>query len=446
MRKEYSPFILILAVFVAISGLLFGFDTGTLTGAILFIKKQFNLSLHQHQFVVAVALLGGVVGALISGYFADTYGRKKVLIAALFLFIIGALTTASAYLLPKLIVGRLLTGFAIGTFFVTAPTYVSEIAPPKSRGFMVTTIQLFVTVGILAAFIANYFIANFDQGWRYMFSIAALIAIIQAVALFFFPESPRFLVLSKKSRKALKVLQKTHDKKSAETELAKIKKVITRKKVHIKELFSPKFRLAFIIALLLNIFQQITGINAIIYYAPTLFQMSGFSNTTTALLATMGLGIVNFLMTLVAIFLVDKVGRKPILDTGLALMAFAMFGMGVSFYFHTIPSIHILLFIFTLLFVGAFALSMGPMTWLISSEILPTSMRGKAMSLVTAANWGFNFLVSCTFLTLAHSMGSTAVFVIFGFISIIGLLFFHKAVPETKNKVLEEIKTPKIHL
>ena len=290
IKNHFSPYVITLTLFAAISGLLFGYDTGVIAGAILFLKKQFRLDTFHLQLVVAIMLLGAAIGALIAGPLTDKFGRRKVIIGAALLFIIGAFTLAFAQKVSHLITGRILVGLATGISLIATPLYIAEIAPPRTRGFLVTCNQLFVTIGILVAYISNYVFIDFDQGWRYMFGIAFIPALVQAISMLFFPETPRFLVLNHKNNKALKVLKHTRSEKTAQSELNKIQKNVKQKRIDVSDLLSKSIKPAFTIAILLHIAQQVTGINAIIYYAPTIFQMVGFSKTTTAVLATVGCG------------------------------------------------------------------------------------------------------------------------------------------------------------
>jgi sugar porter (SP) family MFS transporter len=444
LRNHFTPYMITLTLFAAISGLLFGYDTGVIAGAILFLKKQFALNTFQLQIVVAIMLLGAAVGALFAGPLTDHFGRRKIIIGAALLFIIGAFTLALAQKLSHLIIGRIIVGLATGMSLIATPLYIAEIAPPKTRGFLVTCNQLFITIGILVAYISNYVFIHIQQGWRYMFGLAFIPALVQAISMLFFPETPRFLVLQHKGNKALKVLKRTRTEKTAQSELTKIQKDTKGRPVKVADLLSDKIKPAFIIAMALHIFQQITGINAIIYYAPTIFQMVGFSQAATAVLASVGIGVINVIMTFVAIYLLDRVGRKPLLDIGLAGMAFSMFAVAVSIYFQKIQGAHILSLIFTMAFVGFFAISMGPIPWLMAPEILPTKLRGKLMAVAACSNWVFNFIISATFLSLVEFFGFVITFSLFGFLSILALLFFHTAAPETKDKLLEDIKIPKL--
>lgn len=438
-QTKANRFVIVLAIFAALGGFLFGYDTGVVSGALLFIKKDFHLGISQQEWVVSSMLITATLGALFAGPVTDKIGRRKVIVAASVLFIIGSFCLALAPSYGSLLIGRMTVGLAVGFSSTAVPLYIAEIAPANHRGMLVTLNQLFITVGILSAFIINYCFAETLNGWRWMFGLAAIPSVIQCIGMIFFPDTPRFLLSKGCEKEAKAVLKATRIEQHLTQDLKRIKSNLSKQKGTWTELFSRKIAPALGIAISLQIFQQLTGINTVIYYAPEIFQAAGFKGASSALAATMGVGIVNVIMTLVALPLLDKWGRRPLLFTGLSGMIIALFAISGAFFFPSVAALKIVSVIGLMLFVGSFAIGLGPMPWLIPSEILPTKIRGRASSLSVVGNWGSNFIVASFFLTLIHSIGVGMTFALFGLISIIALAFFFSVLPETKDKTLEEI-------
>ena len=435
-------FVYICACFAAIGGFLFGYDTGVIAGAILFIRKEFTLGPGAEELIIGIISIGAVLGALASGPLSDRFGRKKVVLASALLFIASSSQLALSYDVSSLVIGRLIVGFAIGIASTTVPIYIAELAPREHRGTLVTTMQLAITIGILAAFCAGALFAT-HENWRLMFFIGAIPAAIQFIGMLFLPESPRWLIKSGKTKLANAVLLSVRDKSTdVKKEVDHIKKNIKVEHSTWRELFEPAARRALLIGVGVTVIQQITGINCVLYYAPTIFQFSGFGSTTTAMLATTGVGLINVFMTFIAIWLLDRAGRRPLMLVGLGGMIFSLFLLGLGF---LLPqefgsSIGFLTALSLMLFVGFFAFSMGPVGWLLNSEIYPLKIRGRAMSLAVFSNWLANFIVTTSFLTLIKSLGSTYTFWLYALIGVLGWIFIFFKVPETKGKSLEEIQ------
>jgi len=435
-------FVYVCACFAAIGGFLFGYDTGVIAGAILFIRKEFTLGPGAEELIIGIISIGAVLGALVSGPLSDRFGRKKVVLASALLFIASSSQLALSYDVSSLIFGRLIVGFAIGIASTTVPIYIAELAPREHRGTLVTTMQLAITIGILAAFCAGALFAT-HENWRMMFFMGAIPAAIQFIGMIFLPESPRWLIKSGKEKHASTVLLSVRDRASdVKKEIEHIKKNIKVERSTWRELLHPAARRALLIGVGVTVIQQITGINCVLYYAPTIFQFSGFGSNTTAMLATTGVGLVNVFMTFVAIWLLDRAGRRPLMLVGLGGMIFSLFMLGLGF---LLPkefgsSVGLLTALSLMLFVGFFAFSMGPVGWLLNSEIYPLKIRGRAMSLAVFSNWLANFIVTTSFLTLLKSLGSTYTFWLYGLIAVIGWIFIYIKVPETKGKSLEEIQ------
>jgi SP family galactose:H+ symporter-like MFS transporter len=433
--------IFVVALVAALAGLLFGYDTGVISGAILFIKDQFHLAAGAEERVVSSVLLGAVIGAALSGTVADYLGRRKSIIIASILFSLGAIGCALAPGIPILILYRLVIGLAIGVASYTAPLYISEISPPKLRGGLVSLNQLMITCGIVVSYIIDYLLSLGNNEWRWMFAVGAVPAAILFIGMLFLPETPRWLVSKGFVDKARDVLNRTQKGKDADKEIDEISKTLTQKKCTWSEIFQPLIRPAIIVGVGLAFFQQATGINTIIYYAPTIFEFAGFASHQVAILATIGVGIVNVLMTVVAIWLLDKLGRKPLLYAGLIGMALSLGILGMAFKLHGLTKVMQWVAVGSvLLYIASFAVSLGPIFWLIIAEIYPLRIRGRAMSLATVSNWGFNMVVAATFLTFIEKLGKTGVFWLYGFVAILGILFCYLFVPETKGLTLEKIE------
>jgi sugar porter (SP) family MFS transporter len=402
-----------------------------------------------------------MAGALISGKLADIYGRKRIIITTAIVFIFGSAISGLAPDVTYIITGRVIIGLAIGVASFTVPLYISEVSPRKIRGALVSLNQLAITIGIFVSYLIDLGFANTHQGWRWMFIIGVVPAIVLGVGMFFLPDTPRWLMSKGKDKEAELALLKTAAPEDIEDELSSIKQVLLSEKnskTSLSELFKPWLRPALIIGIGLMFFQQFTGINTVIYYAPTIFQIAGFQGDFAPILATSLVGIVNILMTIVAIWLVDKWGRKPLTYLGLAGMVVALAILGIAFNraealgsslkWISVGSI--------IIYIGFFAISLGPIAWLIMSEIYPLKIRGIAMSLATFSNWLFNFIVAKTFLTLTrvltipgteitgadgtHSPNPAGAFWLFAFIGILGLVFTYFYMPETKGHTLEEIE------
>ncbi|MCB1109471.1 MAG: sugar porter family MFS transporter [Chlamydiia bacterium] len=431
----------IISAVAAIGGLLFGYDTGVISGAILYIQKQYVVSTIQEELIISMVSLGAIFGALSGGPLSDRLGRKTIVLASSLVFVVSAIGLSFSGSVNELIFWRLIVGFAIGISSATAPLYIAELAPRYIRGALVSINQLFITIGILSSYLIGLLFVE-SQSWRLMFAIAAIPAGFQFLVMCFFPESPRFLTKIGDKPRALAVLRRFRgNEEDAILEIAHIEKKINRKKAHWSELLSRKVRPALLAGLGVTIIQQITGINTIIYYAPTIFKFAGFGSDKAALLATTWVGVVNVMMTFVAIYLLDKVGRKPLLLFGLGGMVLSLTILGIGFY-QTVSAyfVGIICLICLFTYIASFAYSLGPIGWLLNSEIYPLHIRGRAMGVATCANWVSNFIVTATFLNLIQLLGKSGTFWLYGLIGFFGLFFIWKRVPETKAKSLEEIE------
>lgn len=426
------------AIVAAVAGLLFGYDTGVISGAILFLKTDFHLSATSEEFVVASVLVGAILGAMAGGFMADRFGRRKMLIVAAIVFGGAALVTAFTPNMALLIAGRIGVGIAIGSASFTAPLYISEIAPARIRGALVSLNQLAITSGIVVAYLVDFLFAG-TQDWRAMFGLAVIPAAMLLVGMLLMPRSPRWLMGHGLQNEAVTAMKRL--RQDVSRELVEIKHDIIPKSSNGVKLWTPALRPVIIIGVGLAIFQQITGINTIVYYAPTIFEMAGMHSASVAILATFGVGMANVLMTLVAIRLVDRVGRRPLLLYGTAGMVVSLGALGIIFHLSGISGILAWITLISLVvYVASFAIGLGPVFWLLISEIYPLVVRGRAMSLATIMNWASNLLVTLSFLSLIRWMGRGNTFWLFGAIGIGTWAFIYYLVPETKGRSLESIE------
>ena len=471
--KTYNRgYVILIAAIAAFGGLLFGFDTGVISGALLLIKNDPNLVINgmsqlperTQEWIVSVTVLGAAVGALSSGRITDILGRKKVLIITAFIFAVGSIGLAAASTVALLIIWRLIIGLAIGVASYTVPLYISELSPTHVRGALVSINQLAITVGIFASYIVDLGFANFDEGWRWMFLVGLVPSLVLGIGMFFLPETPRWLMGYKTEEKAKKVLDKVGEHNKEEV-LSQIKANIEAERKQttgtLSILRAKWVRPALIIGIGIMIFQQFTGINTIIYYSPTIFEMAGFGAESgnavyNAILPSLPIGFVNVLFTIVSIYLVDRWGRKPLLYLGLIGMVVALIALGIGFTFHNSigGALKWISFVSMIIYIPFFAISLGPIAWLLISEVYPTKIRGLGMSIATMVNWISNFLIANTFLSLGRAVtgempnpaGEGALvnpggaFFIYAVVGILGLIFVYSYIPETKGHSLEKIE------
>jgi sugar porter (SP) family MFS transporter len=430
-----------LSCIAAITGLLFGFDTGIISGALLFIEKDFLVTTELKEIIVSSVLLGAMLGSPISGRLTDRFGRRKLMLITSGLFIAGTMIAALAVNVYGIIAGRLLIGFAIGMGSYTAPLYIAEIAPFELRGGLVTLNQLAITIGILCSYIINYVFTNIDGSWRWMFGIGFVPALLLSLGMIFLPESPRFLVKINQTSKAKKILQQLRDTQDVSAEIADIQKSLQIRQTSFREIFSPWVLPVLFLGAMMGLIQQVTGINTIIYYAPTIFQLAGFQDASSSILATVGIGVVNVLATVAAIFFLDRIGRRPLLLTGLAGMGLTLATLSLAFYIGAdSPMLRWVAMGCTFLYIICFAFSLGAMLWLLVSEIFPLDVRATAMSIAILSCWFWNFIVSATFLTLLNQLGASMTFLLYTVMCALSLVFCYYKVPETNGITLEQIE------
>ena len=454
MNKK--TFLLLITAISALGGLLFGYDTGVINGAQFYLSKYFELDATLKGWVVGSALLGCFVGAIIAGPLSIKIGRKWSLIISAVLFSVSAWGSGLPEMLPEtvtmLVVFRIIGGLGIGIASMNAPMYIAEIAPSNIRGKMVTYYQLAIVVGFFVVFLATYFIGNslteaenLQFGWRRMFWSELVPSLLFLVLLFFVPKSPRWLAIKGEDDAALSILNKVHGEEQAKNEIEEIKASLVKKEQKVKVNYFSKAILAIIvIGTTLSVLQQFTGINAVLYYGADIFEKALGFGKEDVLAQQILLAFVNLVFTFVAMYTVDKYGRKPLLYVGSVGMIIGFLLLGVSLQQNTVGLVSL---IGVLVFIGSFALSMGPVVWVILSEMFPNKIRSVAMSVAVAAQWAANYLVSQTFPMVMESEannsapwnGSMPYFIFIAFIIVI-IFLTYKFIPETKGKSLEEIE------
>ncbi len=434
--------VIVTAATAGLAGLLFGYDTGVIAGALLQITPDFGLGSFESGLVVGAVPIGAVLGAWIASSTADRYGRRSLILAAGIIFIIGAIVSALSPDTLILVASRVVIGVAIGVASAVAPVYISEVAPPDIRGRLVTFFQLAVTVGILVAYLVGLGFANTDEGWRWMLGVGAIPALALVIGIVRLPPSPRWLLMVNREDDARAALHRvrTEGPEQIELEIKEIQASMAVSEGSWRDLLAPAVKAALVVGIGLAILQQITGINTVIYYAPTIIQATGIDSDFSSILASLGVGIINVVMTVVALRLLDSKGRREMLFIGVSGISLSLFLLGLAFLigadktFATVMAIGSLM-----LFVSSFAISLGPIFWLLNAEIYPLSVRSKAASAGTMTNWFFNFLVSLTFLPLIDLLSRTGAFWFYGAIGLVTLWFCWKFVPETKGRSLEQI-------
>jgi SP family galactose:H+ symporter-like MFS transporter len=441
-RATSTGFIYVAALFAALGGLLFGYDTGVISGALIFIRKTFALTTFQQEFVVSIVLVGAATGALLGGRFADRIGRRGTLLVTSIIFIAGAIVCAAAGGVTVLVIGRAIVGLGIGLASSAVPLYISEVSPASSRGWQVSLFQLAITVGILVAYLVDYAFSG-SAGWRWMLGLAVIPGAMLGGGMLFLPETPRWLAEHREPDAARGVLQKIRGSSDVGAELDDIETTLaaSEERGRWSDLWMPALRPALTIGIGLAIFQQVTGINTVIYYAPTIIQKAGIQSASGAILATAGIGLVNVLMTVVSMWLIDRSGRRAMLLVGIGGMIVTLGVLGLVFHLSTSSGALAQIAVVTLMaYVASFAISLGPIFWLLIAEIYPLKIRGIAEGTAAGANWAANFLVSLTFLTLVDWLGPSWTFWLYSLLAVAAWIFSFYLVPETKGRTLEEIE------
>ena len=436
-----NRFVTGIAMLAALGGFLFGYDTGIIGQALPQIQKELHPSTVESSWIVAAILIGAMIGAVISGWLSEAISRKWTKCLSGCVYVVGALAAAFAQDVMWLIAARFVLGLSVGTASFVAPEYISEQTPPKIRGGTVTYNQLMVTAGILLAYIAGYLLHPVTYNWRWMLGIAVVPGAALAISMVFVPHSPRWLVKKGRIDEARKVLERTRTESDVDEELESIQDVTEKEKDwKVPDLFRSKVRPLILIGIGLAVFQQFVVVNTVIYFASTILHYTGASTSSAVLLAVY-VGVTNFVMTIVAILLMDWVGRRGLLITGTAILCVALVVLGCFFQFSSLtqhaPWLGVACVI---VYIIGFAIGLGPVFWLMISEIYPLQFRSQAMAVATVCNWGANFLVAYFFLQQTQAIGKGPTFWIYAGIAVVALVFFWFKVPETKNRSLEEIE------
>ena len=438
--KGSSLYILLATIVAATSGLLFGFDIAVINGALIFLREQLHLAVVETEMAASSLLFGCIFGASAAGWLSDRFGRKRVLMISGLLFALSAIGAAIPHTLAQFAAARLAGGLAVGAASVLAPLYIAEVAPARNRGMLVALNQMTIVTGILLSYLVNWLLAfNAQNGWRWMFATAAVPATIFFVAMFFVPESPRWLVENQRGPEALRVLTRVNGDVIARQELQQIQEAVAQETGSLLELLQPGLRRAFWIGVSLAILQQITGINTVIFYGSIIFKEHvAHQSNTSAVSVNVVVGVVNFLMTIVALGLIDKLGRRPLLMISTAMMAACQAALGFAFLLKAPPAMLVLTIV--LFCVAAFAVGLGPGVWVLLSEIFPTRIRGRAMSIATICLWIACTVLTMTFLSLVKAIAATGAFLIYSGMCVVTFFIVWRFVPETKGRSLEEIE------
>ena len=434
-----KPYVVLISVVAALGGLLFGFDTAVISGTLNFIQPYFGLSEAGLGWTVSSLLFGCIAGVTIAGKLGDRFGRKKILMVAALLFLLSAVGSAVSTRLGLFVAARLVGGVAVGIASILSPMYIAEVSPAAYRGRLVSLNQLAIVIGILVAFFTNYLLVDTgENNWRWMLLVMAIPAVLLFFSLFAVPESPRWLVAKNQIQKARIVLGKILGETESRERLTEIEQTLqNHTEAEFNELFKEKVRPILWIGIILAVFQQITGINTIMYYAPKIFAGIGQSNDT-ALLQTIAIGGTNLVFTVVAMLFIDRFGRRFLIIAGSIGMTVMLLGLSVLYFTENTAGIFVLVFI--LGYIAFFAASLGPALWVVVSEIFPNRLRSKGMSVALVALWTSATIVAIVFPVMLEKLDGAATFMIFALICLGSLLYTWKYVPETKGKSLEELE------
>lgn len=436
MNKTY---IWLISMVAALGGLLFGFDIAIFSGTIPFIQPLFNLDAAGLGWVGSSLYVGCMAGALVTGWLTDRFGRKKPLILAALIFAFSSVLMALAGSAAELALWRIVAGFGVGAASMLSPLYIAEVSPPAVRGKMVSINQLAIVVGILLAYLSNYFLAGWENNWRWMFASGALPSALFFFFVFLVPESPRWLLARNREEQARKVLGRLVEPTEIEPEIRAVRSSLSAKtlKVGFSGLFKAGIRFIVLLGIGIAVFQQISGANAVFFYAPVIFEQAGMQ-VNDQLFQQILIGIINLAYTLLAMQLVDKVGRKKMMLAGSSLMALFLVLVAACFYFNLLEGYW--LTVVVLAFIATYATTLAPVTWVLISEIFPNRVRGMAVSVATFALWAACFALAYAFPVLIQALAPVQTFLLFAAICFTYFLILWRYVPETKGKTLEEIE------
>jgi SP family galactose:H+ symporter-like MFS transporter len=446
-QKQNKALVIIITAVAATGGLLFGFDTGVISGAKPFFRDFWSLTDKQIEWITTAGLFGAIFGAAFSGRITDILGRKVVIMASAVIFGIGALWTGWAGSPASLFAGRIFIGIAIGISSYSVPMYIAEIAPTRQRGALVSAFQLLITIGIFVSYLSDLAFAEESnlESWRPMFLVGVIPALILLIGMIFLPETPRFLIGKGKEEKGRKILQRLEDPGLVEESIQKMKEEIAlaNQSAHsLKGIWQPWLRTALFIGVGIMFIQQFIGINTVIYYCPEIFENAGFESKVAQIAASVSVGIVNVLFTVISMMMIDKIGRRRLYFIGVAGNVVALVALALSFAFRDSLGLSMkwITVGLVLVYIIFFAISLGPLGWLIISEIYPLKVRGVGMSIGALSNWGFNAVVTFTFLTFLKMLTPTGAFLIYAAVGVFGLIWGYYFIPETKGHTLEHIE------
>ena len=438
MNVAASGYLLRIVLVATLGGLLFGYDTAVISGAIVFLTDEFALTPLQEGWAVSCALVGCIVGVAAAGYLSDAFGRRRSLLISAVLFLVSAIGSALPQDLTQFVIARVLGGMGIGVASMLSPVYIAELSPPKLRGRLVALNQLAIITGMLVTYGVNYALVDVPDNWRYMLGSEALPAATFLVLLFFIPETPRWLFLRGRQREAAAVLDRIGGPAYTAEVLAEVERSRELPTVRIRDLWDGPLRRALVVGIALAIFQQITGINTILYYTPKIFLEAGWATTEGAFVSTLAVGAVNLIFTIVSLRYIDRWGRRPLLAFSVGGMAVFLFLLSAAFYVGTFPPL--VTVVAVLGYVAFFVVGLGPGYWVLISEIYPNAIRGRAVSIATTVLWMAAFAISSTFPLMLAELGPPATFALYGVFSVLAFIFILWQVPETRNKTLEEIR------
>jgi len=439
--------VLLIAIIAATGGLLFGFDTGVISGALPFLRENFSLNDVQLEWLTTSVLFGAVLGAVSSGRLSDYLGRKKMIMVNAVIFAVGALGCGYAHSFVFLLIMRTVVGIAIGITSYVVPMYIAEISPASKRGSLVTLNQLMITIGLLASYITDYLFSdnNNPESWRWMFLVGVFPAIILLVGMFFLPETARWLIAKNRLEEGRKVIKSIEEPELVERsfeEMLRENTVAAEQSANLSEIFKPWLRPALIITVGIFFFQQFSGVNTIIYYSPIIFKMAGITSNSASIIPAIIIGVVNVLACVLSVVFLDRIGRRKLYIIGILGMIPSLALAGACFLFKdelgtSLIYLSVLSIVSFIFFIN---ISLSPLGWLLISEIFPIKVRGLGMSIGSLSHWGFNAIIAFTFLTLVNGIGVGGTFCLYAAICVFGLIWGYYYIPETKGKTLEQIE------
>lgn len=434
-----SLFVVLVAASAAAAGLLFGYDVAVINGALVYLRATFNLGSVATEMLTAILFIGCAVGAAVSGWASDRYGRRAVLFCAGLLFCAAAFCAASAAHVAQLMVARSLAGISLGAALLIGPLYIAEISPASKRGMLVTLNQLALVSGTLMGFVVNYELAQYLHGnWRLMFSLGAIPAVVLCISMLRIPESPRWLLQNGKRQQALAVLQRISPGVDVESTVDEIGRAICEESGTYRELLGPALRKPLVLAVMLAIIQQVTGFNTVLYYGAIIFAEHAGASAAQAIGMNVFVGIVNMIFTILGLLFIDKLGRRPLLLTALAGMGLFMVVFAAMLTY--MPGRSTLLLLPVLGVVASFAFGLGTGVWVCLSELFPNRIRGRAMSIANIVLWFSVTALTATFLSLIKMFGISGVFILYALLCVASFAYIYVYLPETKNRTLEEIE------